>query len=55
MHNPLNSYWYKYCGEEVKKAKGVPMNVSEKLMTAKDYKTVMVGKSLQSRKVYGIR
>ena len=49
------SYCYKYCEKEVKKAKGVSLNVSEKTMAFCDYEGVMSGSGYQTRDIYGIR
>jgi hypothetical protein len=35
------SYCYKYCIEEIKKAKGVSLSISKKTMTFSDYKRVL--------------
>jgi hypothetical protein len=49
------SYCYKYCSQEVKKAKGVSLAISEKTMDFADYKRVMDSNQSQTRTIYGIR
>jgi hypothetical protein len=49
------SYCYKYCLEEVKKAKGVSLAISEKTMAFSDYKRVLDSNQTQTRTIYGIR
>ncbi len=49
------SYSYKYCLEEVKKAKGVSLSISKKTMTFADYKRVLDSNQTQTRTIYGIR
>jgi hypothetical protein len=49
------SYCYKYCLEEIKKAKGVSLSISEKTMTFADYKRVLDSNKPQTRTIYGIR
>ena len=45
------SYCYKYCLEEVKKAKGVSLSISEKTMTFSDYKRVLDSNQPQTRTI----
>ncbi len=49
------SYCYNYGSEEVKKAKGVSLAISEKTMTFSDYKRVLDSNKTQTRTIYGIR
>ncbi len=49
------SYSYKYCDKEIKKAKGVPLAVSDKTMETADYKRVLDSNQSQTRTIYGIR
>ena len=49
------SYSYKYCLQEVKKAKGVSLAISEKTMDFSDYKRVLDSNQSQTRTIYGIR
>jgi hypothetical protein len=49
------SYCYKYCSQEVKKAKGVSLSISEKTMDFADYKRVLDSNQSQTRTIYGIR
>ena len=49
------SYCYKYCLQEVKKAKGVSLSISDKTMTFADYKRVLDSNQSQTRTIYGIR
>ena len=49
------SYSYKYSSEEVKKAKGVSLAISEKTMDFADYKRVLDSNKTQTRTIYGIR
>ena len=49
------SYCYKYCLEEVKKAKGVSLAISDKTMDFADYKRVLDSNQIQTRTIYGIR
>ena len=49
------SYCYKYCSQEVKKAKGVSLSISDKTMTFSDYKRVLDSNQPQTRTIYGIR
>ncbi len=49
------SYSYKDSSEEVKKAKGVSLAISEKTMQFSDYKRVLDSNKTQTRTIYGIR
>ena len=49
------SYCYKYCLQEVKKAKGVSLSISDKTMDFADYKRVLDSNQPQTRTIYGIR
>ena len=49
------SYSYKYCNEEIKKAKGVSLSVSDKTMEFADYRRVLDSNQSQTRTIYGIR
>ena len=49
------SYCYKYWLQEVKKAKGVSLSISEKTMAFADYKRVLDSNQPQTRTIYGIR
>jgi hypothetical protein len=46
---------YKYSSEEVKKAKGVSLAISENTMAFSDYKRVLDSNQTQTRTIYGIR